>query len=157
MGRHPSPQNLQSTTWAVYEAGQALPAPQLVAAEEHYNTVTRQVARFLSGFDVLMTPTNTCLPLPLDAHRLDLPGATVNDLFEHLAPIETFTALFNATGHPAVSLPLQQSANGLPIGMQFIAGFGREDILLKLAAELETAVSWHKRRPTIHCANLTAA
>ncbi len=76
------------------------PPPQLVAAEEHYNLVTRAVAQFLAGYDVLLTPTNTCLPLPLDAHKLDAPGATVKDLFDHLAPIETFTALFNGTGHP---------------------------------------------------------
>ena len=97
-----------------------------------------------------MTPTNTCLPLPLDAHQLDAPGATVQDLFDHLAPIETFTALFNGTGHPAISLPLQVSRAGLPIGMQFVAGFGQEAMLFRLAAALENTLPWHQRRPMLH-------
>jgi amidase len=150
VGRVPSEQNLQTTSWATYAAGKTLPAPDLVAAEEHYNLVTRQIAQFLAAYDVLLTPTNTCLPLPLDAHQLDAPGAKVQDLFDHLAPIETFTALFNGTGHPALSLPLQVSHAGLPIGMQFIASFGQEARLLRLAAELEAALPWHQRRPMLH-------
>jgi amidase len=127
-----------------------------VAAEEHYNIVTRQVARFLAGYDVVMTPTNTCLPLALDVHNLDSPGATVEDLFNHLAPIETFTALFNGTGHPAVSLPMHQSRSGLPIGMQFITRFGDEATLFRLAAALEEAKPWRNRRPNVHIANCGA-
>jgi amidase len=150
VNRVPSEQNLQTTTWAVYVAGKALPASRFVAAEEHYNLVTRQVAQFLARHDVLLTPTNTCLPLPLDTHALDAPGATIADLFDHLAPIETFTALFNGTGHPALSLPLHVSRAGLPIGMQFVAGFGQEARLLRLAAALETALPWHDRRPMVH-------
>src|SRR6185295_14702308 len=152
VGRVPSEQNLQTTSWATYVAGKALPATHLVAAEEHYNLVTRAVAEFLAGYDVLLTPTNTCLPLPFGAHELDAPGATVQDLFDHLAPIETFTALFNGTGHPAISLPLQFSSAGLPIGMQFVAGFGQEAKLLRLAAALEQAQPWSARRPAIHAA-----
>jgi amidase len=105
VGRVPSEQNLQSTSFATYVAGKKLPATRLVAAEEHYNLVTRQVAQFLAGYDLLLTPTNTCLPLPLDAHQLDAPGATVQDLFDHLAPIETFTALFNGTRPPRDLVP----------------------------------------------------
>jgi amidase len=150
LGRTPSEQNLQTTSWATYVAGKALPATRLVDAEEHYNIVTRQVARFLAGYDLLLTPTNTCLPLPLEAHNLDAPAATVRDLFDHLAPVETFTALFNGTGHPALSLPLQVSRGGLPIGMQLVAGFGQEAKLLSIAAALETALSWADRRPAVH-------
>jgi amidase len=150
VGRVPSEQNLQTTSWATYVAGKALPATHLVAAEEHYNLVTRAVAQFLAGYDVLLTPTNTCLPLPFGAHELDAPGATVQDLFDHLAPIETFTALFNGTGHPALSLPIHVSRAGLPIGLQFVAGFGQEAKLFRLAAALEQAQPWHERRPAIH-------
>jgi amidase len=150
VGRIPSEDNLQTTSWATYVAGKALPATRLVAAEENYNLVTREIGRFLAAYDVLLTPTNTCLPLPLDTHRLDAPGATVQDLFDHLAPIETFTALFNGTGHPALSLPLCASRAGLPIGMQFVAAFGQEWKLLRLAAALEQAQPWSARRPRIH-------
>ncbi|HUL05924.1 MAG TPA: hypothetical protein VLV76_06290, partial [Candidatus Acidoferrum sp.] len=59
-------------------------------------------------------------------------------------------ALFNGTGHPALSLPLHVSRAGLPIGLQFVAGFGREAKLLRLAAALEQAQPWSGRRPAIH-------
>jgi amidase len=96
--------------------------------------------------------TNTCLPLPFGAHELDGLGATVQDLFDHLAPIETFTALFNGTGHPTLSLPLNISRAGLPIGMQFVAGFGQEATLFRLAAAVEQTQPWGNRRPVLHVA-----
>jgi amidase len=91
-------------------------------------------------------------PLPLDAHRLDEPGATVKDLFDHLAPIESFTALFNATGQPALSLPLGWSPAGLPLGLQLVGRFGDEARLFRVAGALEEAMPWRDRRPPIHVA-----
>jgi Asp-tRNA(Asn)/Glu-tRNA(Gln) amidotransferase A subunit family amidase len=92
----------------------------VIEAELRYNITSRQVARLFETFDVLVTPTCTVPPLPTGAVDLDRPGASVRDLFDHLAPIETFTALFNATGQPAISVPLMLSAEGLP-GMTMIA------------------------------------
>jgi amidase len=57
---------------------------------------------------------------------------------------------FNMTGQPAVSLPLHQSAEGLPIGVQLVAGTGREDLLIRIASQLEQAVPWSGRRPRLH-------
>jgi amidase len=152
LGRRPSESNLQSTTWAIYLAGKRLSATAFLAAEAVYNTVTRQVAAFFADVDVLLTPTCTVPPLPLDTHELNAPGATVKDLFEHLAPIESFTALFNATGQPALSLPLCWSRSGLPLGLQFVGRFGAEATLLRLAAALEQARPWKDRWPLIHVA-----
>ena len=58
-----------------------------------------------------------------------------------------FTALFNITGQPAISLPLGMSRSGLPIGVQLVARFGREDVLLRVAGYLERAMPWKHRRP----------
>ena len=58
-----------------------------------------------------------------------------------------FTALINATGNPAISLPLQMSEAGLPVGIQLIAPYGREDLLIRVAAQLEQAYPWDERRP----------
>ena len=62
--------------------------------------------------------------------------------------------LGNATGFPAISLPLCQSADGLPIGMQFMAGFGKEALLMRVAAAFEEALPWIGRRPPVHVGNL---
>jgi amidase len=152
LGRIPAPGLLQTTTWAVYQAGKALSATRFLEAEAEYSRVTRQVAAFFGDFDLLLTPTCTVPPLPLDAHRLDEPGATVKDLFDHLAPIETFTALFNATGQPAMSLPLGWSPAGLPLGLQLVGRFGDEARLFRVAGALEEAMPWRDRRPPIHVA-----
>jgi len=61
-----------------------------------------------------------------------------------------FTAVFNVTGQPAISLPLAMSSDGLPIGVQIAAGHGREDLLIRLALQLEEAMPWASRRPPVH-------
>jgi amidase len=61
-----------------------------------------------------------------------------------------FTIPFNATGQPAISLPLHMSDDGLPIGIQLVAAYGREDVLIRLASQLESAYPWAERRPSIH-------
>jgi amidase len=62
----------------------------------------------------------------------------------------SFTNLFNATGLPTISLPLCQSTAGLPVGIQFIAGFGKESLLLRIAATFEEAMPWQDRLPPVH-------
>jgi len=70
--------------------------------------------------------------------------------FRRALPFVTFTSPFNITGQPAISLPLHWSASGLPIGVQLVAPWGREDLLLRIAGQLETARPWASRRPAVH-------
>jgi amidase len=153
LGRRLDEAQLQSTTIAVYQHGKTLSAARLISALGVYDQITRKVGEFLAGYDALVTPTCPSLPEPIGTHDPARAGMTVDKFFEDLAPKETFSALFNGTGSPALSLPLGQSAQGLPVGIQFVAAFGREDILLRLAAVLEQEYQWQKRRPPIHVSN----
>jgi amidase len=66
-----------------------------------------------------------------------------------MSALTVFTFPFNITGQPAISLPLHWNDAGLPIGVQLVAAFGREDLLLRVAAQLEVAVPWADRHPPV--------
>ncbi|MFW8642923.1 amidase family protein [Rhizobium beringeri] len=106
----------------------------------------------------LLTPTSAMLPEPIGTFDPDRAGIDAEGVFNDLAPKETYTALFNATGQPAISLPLGSSRDGLPIGIQLVARFGREDLLLAAARQIEEEVDsapgvWGQGRPAIHAGN----
>ena len=99
------------------------------------------------GWDLLLTPTLAEPPVPL--------GTFLNDEANPMAPMARagqyvpFTPAFNASGQPAISLPLHWTPEGLPVGVQLVAAYGREDLLLRVAAQLEEASPWQHRRPAI--------
>jgi len=96
-----------------------------------------------SGFDLLLTPTLGEPPPPLGS--FDDSGPDPMAAFERAFLCGCFTAAFNATGQPAISLPLHWSEDGLPIGVQLVAPLGREDLLLQVASQLERAAPWADR------------
>jgi amidase len=99
------------------------------------------------GWDLLLTPTLALPPVPI--------GAFANNPESPMIPLVAagafvpFTPAFNASGQPAISLPLHWSADGLPIGVQLVAAYGREDILLRMAAQVEVAQPWAHRIPNL--------
>jgi len=99
------------------------------------------------GFDLLLTPT-IAEPPPL-LGQFDSPVDNPLHGLLRAAEIVPFTPAFNVTGQPAISLPLHWSGQGLPIGVQLVARYGREDVLLRVAAQLEEAVPWAARRPPV--------
>jgi len=99
------------------------------------------------GFDLLLTPTTGEPATPLGAFEApaDQPAAPIM----RAVPLAIFTAVFNTTGQPAISLPLHWTADGLPIGAQLVAAYGREDLLIRVAAQLEQASPWAERWPAL--------
>ncbi|QXC59162.1 amidase [Aquihabitans sp. G128] len=136
-------------TWAIAEGGRAVTASAYLAALDGLHAMTRATVAWweVDGFDLLLTPTIPELPPTLGQF-----GATPDNPLAGVfrsTPIVTFTAPFNITGQPGISLPLHQSAEGLPIGVQLVSAPAREDVLIRIAAQLEQAAPWADRRPQV--------
>jgi amidase len=124
-------------------------ATQFIAATDAYNRFRREMAAWWSGgFDLLVTPTIT-RPSPLVGEIVPSAEKPM-DAFMRSGALLPFCVPFNVTGQPAISLPLHMSAAGLPVGVQLVAAAGREDLLFRVAAQLETDLAWSERRPEVH-------
>jgi amidase len=148
-GRVPGPDTLEGATLAMLEHGRLVTAQQLLRAQDTVNALSRQMGAFFAQHDVLLTPTLGTLPWRLGVYEPLTPLAP-RELFDTWSEQECFLPAFNATGQPAISLPLHQSSDGLPIGMQLVGRFGDEAGLLRVAAQLEAAHPWADRLPPIH-------
>lgn len=154
-GRNISLETLETSTLACWEYGRDLSALDLLWAEDFMNRVSRAVAPFFASADILVTPTVGRIAQPigfLDANRPS--GWTADEWTDAVFGHAPFTALFNMTGQPAISLPLGSDSRGYPVGIQFVAAWGREDLLYRLAGQLEQASPWAGRRPMVHVANI---
>lgn len=145
--RPPDPSKLEAVSRQVLDDVQRLSALELVAAFDAHNRVTRTVGGFFTDYDVLITPTLSQPPAPHDTLQYDNNDHTTRSWLKALYDYGPFTAVFNIAGQPAINLPLGHSHSGLPIGVQLIAGYGREDILFRIAAQLEQAMPWRHRIP----------
>ena len=144
--------DVEPLTWALTELARALPAPAVLRSLDWLLRTTRLVAEWWDpptgrGFDLLLTPTLAEPPVPLGTFD-PAPGNPLAG-FMRAASFTPFTPPINVTGQPAISLPLAQTGDGLPVGVQLIAAYGREDLLLRVAAQLEDAVPWAGRYPPI--------
>ena len=149
LGRKIGPDDMDCDNWAVTEMGQAVSGTQYLAAVEAHHRYQRSVAAWWEqGHDLLITPTIAGPPPRVGEMRPD--PAKPLDAFMRSGGLLPFTLPFNVTGQPAISLPLHMNEAGLPIGVQLVAAFGREDLLIRVASQLEQAVDWSARRPQIH-------
>jgi amidase len=145
VGTPVTPEGVEPGTWAVAEMGRSVTGAQYVAAREGLHAHARAVIRWWEDFDLLLTPT-----IPEVAPTLGQFAATPDNPLNGLlrsTPVVAFTAVFNITGQPAISLPLAQSSGGLPIGQQLVAAPAREDVLIRVAAQLEAAHPWPLQAP----------
>jgi amidase len=150
VGRKLSAEDVETGTWYFVERGLDISAASYLASIQWVHGWARRVARWWNGegFDLLLTPTIATPPPPLGT-LIATPENPTGHIERLMATIQ-FTPQFNATGQPAISVPLHWNRQGLPIGIQLVASFGREDLLLQVAAQLEEARPWSERRPLIH-------
>jgi amidase len=146
-GRTPIAAAFEPLTWALYRQGLEIRATDYLAAVTTLQRIARQVAQFFQSYDLWLTPT-IARP-PIDVGELDGSSDDADATLRRAAEFVPFTGLFNATGQPAMNVPLYWSENGLPIGVQFAARYGDEPSLFRLAAQLEEARRWDDRKPSI--------
>ena len=157
VGKEAGPDDVELLTWAFCEMGRSVTAQQAMDAIVLVQQFSRRVASFWAdpdviddggGFDLLLTPTLGEPPVPHGTFS-SAPDDPLSGFFRSAAFVP-YTAQFNVTGQPGISLPMHWTPDGLPVGIQLVADFGREDLLLRIAAQLETAQPWIDRVPQVH-------
>ncbi len=146
-GKSPSRDNFEGMTFGLYQSGKAVSAVQYLMAKGALQMAAREAARFHQTYDIWLTPVLGRPPVPLGSFNFE-----ETDPIKAFAPMidyVPFTAMQNATGQPAINVPLHWNGNGLPIGTQFVGRFGEEELLLRLARQLEQAQPWAQRYPAI--------
>jgi amidase/6-aminohexanoate-cyclic-dimer hydrolase len=145
LGRPVTQEDVETITWGYAEFGRQFSASDYAGAIDVLHRTGRVVGRFFTGHDILLTPT-MCTP----PHKLGVISMMRTDVDAYRVALFgdiAFTSLSNASGNPAMSVPLHWSTDGLPVGVQFVAPFGDEATLFRLAAQLESAQPWANRRP----------
>jgi amidase len=141
IGRSFGPDDMEADTRALVEFGRNRTAADYLASVEWFNLYTRRIAEWWNEFDILLTPVIAEPPPKLGELRDPKLGT------KRLRSILLFTAQFNITGQPAISLPIHMNDNGLPVGIQLVGPMHGEILLLQLGNQLELAAPWHHRTP----------
>lgn len=168
MGRKPRPSDVEPLTWTMGLLGRKMTATDFARAKHMWGMTAREMGRFHQKYDLYLTPTIASPPVRIGEFKPkkfeQVVLKTVNktgiagiikatgvidklaiDLFQKIP----FTPLANATGQPAMSVPLHWSPDGLPCGVQFMARLGGEDLLFRVAGQLERAKPWSGKRPPV--------
>jgi amidase len=139
--------NFEKLTWGLYEMACSYDAADYLIAVQTIHRMSREVASFFETYDILLTPTLGQPPLPLGSFD-PTPDNPLN-AWTRSGEFCPFTPICNATGQPAMSMPLYWNDKGLPIGAHFIGRFGDEATLFRLASQLEAARPWKDKRPPV--------
>ncbi|HFI0458021.1 TPA: amidase [Streptococcus suis] len=155
LGRSMTPDDMEVMTWAIYQSGQTVPAKLYSKVLQDWDRYSARMADFHQHYDLLLTPTVADVAPKLDQfthsqemldrllHIQELTMAEqqslIWEMFAESLAWTPFTQQANITGQPSISLPTYERADGLPIGVQFTAAKGREDLLLQLADQMEAA------------------
>ena len=160
---------MEEVTRLVGLIGESISAAEYVEWKRSWNAFSRAMGGFHQSYDLYLTPTTAVPPVEIGslapsslervgmtiANRLSAGGLVratgiVEQLaFEQMAPVP-FTQLANLTGQPAMSVPLHWTPSDLPVGAHFMAAIGREDLLLRVAGQLEKARPWREMRPPVY-------
>jgi amidase len=146
LGRPIDEDEIEPRNVAYRKIGAVMDAVAYLESRAWLGTWTRQMASWWTEYDMLLTPTLGAPPPELGWFTAE-GGEGEGGRIVSFIP---YTAQFNMTGQPAVSLPLHWTPGGLPVGVQLVAAYGREDLLVRVASQLEHAAPWADRHPQVH-------
>ncbi len=144
IGRTIGEDDVEASNWLMGSIGRSISAADYIASVNWVHAWSRRMHAWWDDFDVLVSPVIAVPPPPI-GWLSDPDHGT-----ERLTSILQFTAQFNVSGQPAVSLPLHSSSDGLPVGVQFVGPIDDEALLIRLAAQLEAAAPWAERLPPLY-------
>ena len=142
LGREARPDELEPITWHGVEAGRRITGVQHSEARDSLHHASRVLGAFMQDYDAILSPTMAIVPPPLGSLSL---RQKYEDFMGVAAAASSFTALYNMTGQPAMSVPLHWTDGGVPVGAMFAGRYGDEATLFRLAAQLEQAAPWFAR------------
>lgn len=168
VGRPPRRSELEPATWALALLSDALSAREFAEALRWVEVMGRDVGRFFEGYDLILTPTLSTPPPPIGtigtsrseeiqlrvlgmigSGRLVKAAGLIDQAAKTALDFIPWTPVYNVTGQPAMSVPLFWNDAGLPVGVHFVGRFAREDVLFRLAGQLERARPWFDRLPEL--------
>jgi amidase len=153
-GRGVDAAHLEPATLSLYQYGKTLSATDLLGALFERNVVARKLGDYFERYDLLLSPTLPNLAPVIGQYNAQQQYLDGRGWMSQVFSQSPFTALANVIGAPAMSVPLAHDPHsGLPIGMQFMARFGAEGMLLALAGQLERALPWADRHPGVCAGN----
>ncbi len=149
-GRDPQAADMEKLSWYLWERASKLGAAHFLAAQSQLQALARVFVTATSAYDAVLTPSLALRPVPIGElnGNNDDPAAT----FKRSGEFTPFTAIANATGQPAISVPIAHGEDGLPVGVHFFGRPADEATLLSLATQLEAARPWADRRPEVAAA-----
>ncbi|MHA6687575.1 amidase [Mesorhizobium sp. A556] len=146
VGHAVTPDDVEPVTWAIIERGRSTSGMDHATDVERLRVLGREVTTDLVPYDLFVTPTLTQLPRPMGYYDMSM---TDIDAYNAKWTDSMFAFPFNFSGQPAISLPLAWTNDDIPIGVQLVGRYGDEATVLAASAQLEQAMPWKDRRPTI--------
>lgn len=147
VGREPEPDELEHLSWGGLRAGRTVTGEEVMWGLQELRMLNRRTLAFFEDIDVYLCPVMTAPPPPIG--YLDPVAVRAREVNQRQGRLFPYTAPFNVSGQPSLSLPLAWSAGGLPIGMMFTAKYADEAVLFRLAAQLEKECPWKDKRPPV--------
>jgi amidase len=146
-GRDPVEEDVEPLTWTLWKHARSTSVLDYLSALGRLESVARSIVSSFEPYDVVITPALAQRPVPIgEIHGC---GSEPWTQYRRSGFFTPYTAIINITGQPAVALPLYHGEDGMPTAIQLVGRPAREDALLSVMAQLESALPWADRRPDV--------